>query len=190
MIYDGEKIGSLMREINALHRDESDPFSVTARPLADQMGLGAYLGYAEAASGIIVSIFILIMSVVLWNTSLMGGIRRYGEVGVRLAIGETKTHIYVSMLLESVVIGIAGSVIGTAVALIFAWYLQTYGVDMTSFMNNASIMMNDRVRAQITGGSYVIGFIPGIGATLIGTMIAGVAIYKRQTASLFKELEV
>ena len=190
MLYDGEIIGNLMRELNQQFKNEEDPYSLVARPLADQMGLGAYLGYAEAASGIIVTIFIMIMSVVLWNTSLMGGIRRYGEVGVRLAIGETKTHIYRSMLMESIVIGLAGSAIGTAVALVFAWYLQTYGVDMTSFMNNAAIMMNDRVRAQITTGSYFIGFIPGIGATLIGTMIAGIAIFKRQTASLFKELEV
>jgi len=44
-------------------------------------------------------------------------------------------------------------------------------------------------RAVITNNAYYIGFIPGLFATVIGTMLAGIGIYRRQTASLFKELE-
>jgi len=36
---------------------------------------------------------------------------------------------------------------------------------------------------------YFIGFIPGVLATVLGTMMAGRAIYKREMAQLFKELE-
>jgi putative ABC transport system permease protein len=43
-------------------------------------------------------------------------------------------------------------------------------------------------RAQITPMTYVIGFIPGVLSTVIGAMLAGIGIYKRQTAQLFKEL--
>ena len=42
---------------------------------------------------------------------------------------------------------------------------------------------------QITPELYYIGFIPGILATVFGTMLAGRAIYKRQRSQLFKELE-
>ncbi len=70
-----------------------------------------------------------IMSIVIWNTSLMSGIRRYGEVGVRLAIGEPKGHVYGSLLVESLMIAIIGSAIGTAVGLGFSYLLQEVGRD-------------------------------------------------------------
>jgi len=35
----------------------------------------------------------------------------------------------------------------------------------------------------------VIGFIPGFAATFLGTSIAGIGVYRRQTARLMKEME-
>jgi putative ABC transport system permease protein len=42
---------------------------------------------------------------------------------------------------------------------------------------------------KVTPDLYYIGIIPGILATVFGTMLAGRAIYKREMAQLFKELE-
>ena len=50
-------------------------------------------------------------------------------------------------------------------------------------------MMNNVIRAHITSTTFVIGFLPGVLATAIGTAISGAGVYKRQTASLMKELE-
>ena len=52
-----------------------------------------------------VFIFVLSMSLVLWNAGLLGGLRRYTEFGTRLAIGEDYSHIYKTMIYESVLIG-------------------------------------------------------------------------------------
>jgi putative ABC transport system permease protein len=57
-------------------------------------------------------------------------------------------------------------------------------------MQNATMMMNLVLRAQITPATLFIGFLPGLLATGIGTAISGTGIYKRQTASLMKELEI
>ena len=43
--------------------------------------------------------------------------------------------------------------------------------------------------AQISVVSFFIGFVPGLLATGIGTAISGIGVYKRQTATLMKELE-
>jgi putative ABC transport system permease protein len=56
-------------------------------------------------------------------------------------------------------------------------------------MKNISLLMDPVLRSKITPFAYVIGFIPGLLASVIGTAIAGRAVYRRQTASLFKELE-
>jgi len=134
-------------------------------------------------------IFVIIMSIVLWNAGLLGGLRRYGEVGVRLAIGEHKGHVYRSLLIESVAIGLVGSVIGTSIGLLMAYWMQTKGWDFSSAMKNVNMMIPLVFRARITSTTYYIGFFPGLISTVLGTALAGIGIYKRQTASLFKELE-
>ena len=40
-------------------------------------------------TGVLLVIFIIVMSIVLWNAGLMASLRRYGEFGLRLAMGET-----------------------------------------------------------------------------------------------------
>ncbi len=115
--------------------------------------------------------------------------RRYGEMGLRIAIGEEKRHIYRSLITESLFIGFAGSVVGTAFGLFFA-SLLTKGIDIGSMMQNSTMMMQGVMKAKITPDAYYIGFIPGIFATTLGTALAGIGIFKRKTAQLFKELEV
>ena len=56
-------------------------------------------------------------------------------------------------------------------------------------MKDSTILMPTVLRARITAASYYIGFIPGILSTVIGAMLAGIGIYKRQTANVFMELE-
>jgi putative ABC transport system permease protein len=118
-----------------------------------------------------------------------GGLRRYGEFGVRLAMGEEKNHVYRTLIYESVIIGIAGTLIGTAAGLFFAALVQEYGIDISGMMEGASMMMPSTIRTRITPVDYYIGFIPGLFSTVIGTMLAGIGIYKRKTSQLFKELE-
>lgn len=169
------------------HDDDLTPVMVT---LSGQGSLGTYVNMVELWTFLISFIFILAMSLVLWNAGLLGGLRRYGEVGLRLAIGEEKSHVYRTLILESVMIGIAGSIAGTAAGLFFAWLIQKYGIDISGLMQGSAVMLPSTIRANIQPIDFYIGFIPGLLSTMIGTMLAGIGIYKRQTAKLFKELEV
>jgi putative ABC transport system permease protein len=54
----------------------------------------------------------------------------------------------------------------------------------------SSVIMANVIRAKVTPASYYIGFVPGFLSTLAGTAVAGISIFRRQTAQLFKELEV
>jgi len=130
------------------------------------------------------------MSLILWNSGLMNGIRRYGEIGVRLAIGESKHKVYFSMILESMSIGIIGSILGTFIGVILSYYLQIKGLDVSPFMKDSSMLVVSVFRAKVTLESSYIGFIPGTIATILGAGLSGIGIYQRKTAQLFKELEV
>jgi putative ABC transport system permease protein len=151
-------------------------------------GLGSMFDIMGAASALIVFIFVTAMAVVLWNAGLMGSLRRYGEIGVRLAIGESKGAVYRSLLAEAFLVGLVGSAIGTAIGLGISFYLQEVGLNISGMMPNATMVIDDVLRARIAPTSVFIGYLPGLLATFFGAAISGLGVYKRQTAMLAKEL--
>jgi len=187
--YDEEKIGQVVTRFNKLFppsKNEYEPVIITLR---QQNNLGKMMDQIKGLGAFAVFIFVLSMSLVLWNAGLLGGLRRYTEFGTRLAIGEDYSHIYKTMIYESILIGIIGSFIGTSIGLLGSLYLQYHGLDLSSMMKNATILMPSVFHTRITSAAFFIGFIPGLISTVIGTMLSGIGIYKRKTAQLFKELE-
>lgn len=188
-LYHDERAASMASDFTA-SKDSTDEFALQMLPLAEQNGLGSLINMMNSMSAVLSSVFIFAMAIVLWNAGLMGSLRRYGEIGLRLAMGEEKGQVYRSLIGESLMIGVGGAVLGTIIGLAMTYYLQIHGIDISASMGNTSMMMSNVMRAQITPSSYYIGLIPGIIAPLIGTSISGIGIYKRQTAQLFRELEV
>lgn len=189
-IYDTEKAGIICNEFNHKYSDPGDEFSPQMFKLEEDSGLGTYITLADSMSGIMITFFILAMSIVLWNTGLLGGLRRYTEYGIRLALGEEKKHIFKTIILEAVLIGLIGSVIGTAIGISLSYYVQKTGIDFSNVMQNTTMMFPQIFRTQVKPSHFFIGFIPGLFAVVLGNALAGFAIYKRKTARLFKELEV
>ena len=188
-IYDEARTAQAADEFNAWVGGGDDEFAPVMGNLRRQSGLATTLDLAGAVSFALITIFVVVMSIVLWNAGLIGALRRYGEMGLRLALGEPKGHIYRTLILESVTIGLVGSVIGTGVGIACAWYLQEKGVNIEPFLKNASMMIFNVMRARVTTTSLFIGFVPGLLATILGTSISGLGIYRRQTSQLTKELE-
>lgn len=187
--YDDITAMNVETTFNEKYSDSNDEFSPIMTRLRNEGFLAGYWDLIQGFIGILITVFIVAMSIVLWNTGLIGGLRRYGEIGVRLAIGEEKGHIYRSMILEAFLIGIIGSTLGTLLGLGFSFWLQEVGINVGELMKNSKMMMPSVFRAQIKSPAYYLGFIPGVFSVVLGTMLSGIGIYKRKTASLFKELE-
>ena len=190
MTYKDKAMKKTARAFNRENTDPNDDFSPIMLSLGEQGMFRGILEMANAIGGIIVGVFVAAMSIVLWNAGLMNGLRRYGEIGVRMAMGEAKGDLYRAMIYESIFIGLAGSALGTVLGLAVSYWLQAAGMDFSSMFQKSSVMMSGILRARVTPTSYYIGFLPGLFASVIGTMFAGIGIYRRQTAQLFKELEV
>ena len=190
MVYSEEEMKRLSSGFNRDFSKEGDRFSPEMITLSQQNGLSEILGHSRRVGGIIVSLFTLVMSVVLWNSGLMNNIRRYGEIGLRLAMGEPKGLLYRRMIMESAATGLLGSAAGTLLGLGVSWYLQVHGLDISGMLQKSTVLIASEVRARVTPESCYIGFLPGLLAPLLGTMAAGIGIYQRKTAQLFKELEV
>jgi putative ABC transport system permease protein len=186
--YNDKEIKKLTTAFNDKYSTE-DEYSPLMLSLSDQNGLGYILWITDFTFLMMSLVFILILGIVLWNSGLMSGIRRYGEFGIRLAIGEEKKHIYRSLILESLCIGTIGSLLGLLLGFIFSYPLSIWGLDMSQYGKTSTMVFENVIRTKLSIGIFITSFIPGICASLLGTALAGTAIYKRQTSQLFKELE-
>lgn len=187
--YDDEHALEVAQAFNSAFVGDDDAYAPVMKTLTQQRSMGQLVKMLDVWSFYIIAVFIIAMALVLWNAGLLGGLRRYGEFGVRLAMGEEKSHLYRTLIYESVFIGIAGAIIGTAIGLFFAALVQKYGINISGMMEGSAMMYPSAIRTRITPTDYYIGFIPGLFSTVVGAMLAGIGIYKRKTSQLFKELE-
>lgn len=190
--YDNKTATQIAVQFNEAKTDTADEFSSTMQTLKQQNGLGSLIDVANSMQGIMVFVFILAMSIVLWNVGLLGGIRRFKEFGVRLALGESKGTIFKTVVMEGAIIGFIGSLVGTILAIALVIPMNANGLDFGSMMQQGggAMMMPTIFKPEITASIFYIGFVPGLGAMLIGQALSGIGIYRRSTAGLFKELEV
>ncbi|MDR1593938.1 MAG: ABC transporter permease [Prevotellaceae bacterium] len=187
--YNREQAEAIKTAFNAQYAADTDEYTPVMLQLIDQQSMAATISYTDTTIFIMLVLLIFALSIVLWNTGVLGGIRRYTEFGVRLAMGEEKGHIYRSLLTESLFIGLIGSCTGTLLGLGFSLYLHKYGIDYGSAVETLSMIIDPVIRSEITPRMYYIGFIPGVASMFVGSALAGIAVYRRSTATLFKELE-
>lgn len=184
-----ERAESIKTSFNHQQADNPDVYAPVMTQLMDQDMMRQTLGYTDSMSFFMLLLLMIALSIVLWNAGVLGGIRRYNEFGVRLAMGEEKRQLYRSLLTESLVIGIIGSAVGTTLGLLVCLLLSRHGLDYSAVMENIAMMIDPVIHTRITPRMYYIGAIPGILSMLVGTALAGQKIYKRNTALLFKELD-
>jgi len=188
-IYRREQAAGVAAAFNRRHAADKDEFAPEMVSLHQQSSLAQTLDFATQIYSLLLLAFILVMSIVLWNAGLMSSLRRYGEFGIRLALGEDHGRLYRSLIAEGILIGLVGSIVGTALGLGVSYYLQEKGFNLGSMLRNASIIVTDVLRARVTPVSFVIGFVPGLAATFLGKAVSGIGIYRRQTSTLAKEFE-
>ena len=186
--YDNEQAFRISSAFNQKYKSSKDEYAPVMISLREQSGMAEFIDYVDSIGSAMIIVFMIAMSIVLWNAGLLGGLRRYNEFGIRLAMGEDKDHIYKTLIYEAAFIGTIGSVLGTTFGLGIAWYLQTFGINISGIMKNSSLLMPSIARAEITSAAWYIGFIPGLISVVLGNALSGIGIYKRETAQLFKEL--
>lgn len=189
-IFNQEKSLAIKEKFNQEYLHAEDEFSPVMLTLLDQEGMAELYSYSQTIGGMMVVIFVLAMSLVLWNAGLLGGLRRYREFGIRLAVGESKSHIFRSLISEGLIIGLIGSLTGTILGLAFAYYVQNVGINIGSMMKNSSMLIPSVIRTNVTLTTWIIGFFPGVLSMILGNTLAGIGIFKRKTSQLIKELEV
>ena len=188
--YDDKTALKIESNFNKKYLKSEDEFAPIILSLRNQNDLGATLDLVDSFSFIFISIFVIAMSLVLWNTGLIGGLRRYQEFGIRLALGESKKHVYSLLIIESIIIGFIGSTFGTGLGFILCYYMQENGIDISEALTNSVVIIPSVLKAKVSSNLLYLGYIPGLLSIVFGSALAGRGIFKRNTSKLFKELEV
>ena len=192
LFYNDEDAIEIRSSFNENNRESSDIFAPIMIALRDTNQMGTMVDFSNAALAVIGGIFLVIVMIVLWNMGLMNGLRRYGEIGLRLAMGESKGQVYRSMITEAVIIGLTGTLLGTGLGLSITYYVQEKGISYAEALEEMALknmVMPNVFYSKVTPDLFYVGLLPGLLATVLGTMLAGLAIYRREMAQLFKELE-
>ena len=155
----------------------------------EQRNLDNLVGVFEMVKKIFVGIIVLLMVLVLWNAGLLNGIHRYGELGLLLAMGQTQWKLMWMMCVEALSIGVLGSLAGSLIGGGVVYYLQEVGINMGDAFAQTGMMMNDVMRGRVTTESFLLGVVPGLIASVLGSLFASVALFQRSEANLFRELE-
>jgi putative ABC transport system permease protein len=159
------------------------------KTVLEQRNLDTFVTTFESVNAYVVSIFLILMGIVLWNAGLLNGIYRYGELGMRLAMGESHGLLLKHLVMEAFLVGVIGALFGCVLGGGFLYYFQEYGIDMGDKLAQTGLMLSDVSRARVSVDAFIYAIIPGILANVLGTLVAGIGIFKRSEAELFRELE-
>ncbi len=181
-----ERLAGLLARPPAEWAADDEPMVLS---ILDQRNFSSLVRTFEAVKKIVIGIFLFLMTLVLWNAGLLNGIHRYGEMGLRLAMGETHRALVFRLGLEAFLIGVLGSLAGCLIGGAIVYYLQEVGINMGDAFAKTGLMLSDVTRGRLSLEGFVMGIVPGMTASVLGNLIASLAIFKRSEANLFRELE-
>jgi putative ABC transport system permease protein len=106
--------------------------------------------------GAIASISLVVGGIGIMNIMLVSVTERTREIGIRMAIGASRAHILWQFLLESVVLSLAGCLIGVACGVLGA-YVVSHASEVATIVSASSIALGFSVAAAI---GIFFGFYP------------------------------
>ena len=109
----------LMRERRSLSSTDADNFQIIADTVASTTKvLTTLLGAVAAVS-------LLVGGIGIMNIMLVSVTERTREIGVRLAIGATEREVLLQFLIEAIVLGCLGGLLGIVIAFAASWVLAS-----------------------------------------------------------------
>jgi putative ABC transport system permease protein len=140
-----------------LNVDQLEPVTAVLRQHLEPMGFEVLRWYdmypvmkewVDLENGfyyIFLSIVLLIVAAGVMNTVLMSMLDRVREFGIMMALGCSRIHIALLVVMESLMLGIGGIITGTGLGMGLVFYYQQVGIDMSEMMDSVERFYIDTV---------------------------------------------
>ncbi|MEJ2591373.1 MAG: ABC transporter permease [Candidatus Thiodiazotropha sp.] len=147
-----------------------------------------WLEFSDAYGMVIIFVVVILVLTEILNTMLISLHERQKELGVIVAIGTTRSQIFVMLLLEAVLLIFTGASLGYLAGSLVVYALAGNGIDLTSYSNAFEFFyMNPVIHPDLTIASAV----RILGATLAAAVVAGVyPAWKATRLQLSKALRI
>ena len=148
-------IRELMRERRSLSTGEDDNFMILdTAEVAERVASTTQI--MTALLGAVAAVSLLVGGIGIMNIMLVSVTERTREIGVRLAIGATAREVLLQFLIEAVVLGAMGGILGILIAVGASWALT--GMMGLPFAFDPAINLVSFLFAALTG--IVFGYFP------------------------------
>ncbi|MDQ6998621.1 MAG: ABC transporter permease [Mariprofundus sp.] len=120
---------------------------------------------------IFLSIVLVIIAAGIMNTVLMSMLERMREFGVMMALGCGRVKMAGMVVAESLLLGVAGILLGALIGLALVYYFQTAGIDLSGQMDSmARFYINPVIHTEIDSEHLWDTVLAVLGATLVAAI--------------------
>ncbi len=146
---------------------------VVVRPLSADPII-SYFSMAETIYFFIYLIILLVASTAIINTMMMVVFERTREIGMMKALGMTNRSVISVLVLESVMIGLIGSVVGVLLGSGLVLLQSGQGIDFSGALGGDAnpTLMAGLIYPQLTVGAVVTSFVLGMILALVVGFVA------------------
>jgi putative ABC transport system permease protein len=122
----------------------------------------------EAQFGVLRIIILLMVLLSVVNSVNMTVFERVGEFGTMMALGNRGRMVFTLIVMESTILGLAGSGLGVILGAILAWVISAFGIPMPPPPNaDLSYIAHIQVVPSVVAGAFFVGLIATVLAALL-----------------------
>ena len=124
------------------------------REIAPEIGLMIDMGAGISRVVIVLILFALAFGII--NTMLMAMLERTYEIGMMIALGMTKIKLFTLVVLETIMLVMAGTPFGILVSYLTVNYFYNHGIDLKQYAKGLeSFGMTHIIRPQVSIAQYI-----------------------------------
>jgi putative ABC transport system permease protein len=128
----------------------------------------AVVALYERQFGVLQLIILFLVLLSVTNSVNMSAFERVGEFGTMMALGNRGGQVFRLLVVENVLLGISGGLIGVAIGILLALSVSAVGISMPP-PPNANIGYTAYIR--IVPGVVLIAFLVGVSATILASLL-------------------
>jgi putative ABC transport system permease protein len=164
-------LSRLRQRISSIEGVEGE---LVLRSWDDDLGVRQLISTINIVLVLLRGILLLIAGLGILNTMLMATMERTQETGVMAAVGMQPATIMRLFILEAMIIGVTGGLVGMGVGVLSGLYLERHGVVLGGVADQFTIPVRTVIKGDLNLWTVVVSYIMGIVVCALGALVPSI----------------